>query len=67
MLTAIQLDDEFLIEAGKVDNIISKGLLPAEFVTIELPAPQVQPEMHLCSRLIVAQLFGDGGGFFVHS
>ena len=36
MLSSINLNDDTLFQAHKVDNILSKGVLPAEFVSSKL-------------------------------
>ncbi len=44
MLSTIRFDDQFSLEAGKVDNVASDRRLPAKAAIFDLPVTQDRPE-----------------------
>jgi len=44
MLAAVEFDDEFLLEASEVKDVVPVGVLPAELGAGQLATAQVLPE-----------------------
>ncbi len=44
MLSAIQFDNQLFLKAHKVNDVPSYGLLPAKFMTFEVPIPKMSPK-----------------------
>jgi hypothetical protein len=59
MLRSIEFEDEFAIEADKVDDVRADGRLAAEFVTLELLGAQQSPEGLLGASHLVAEAAGE--------
>jgi hypothetical protein len=59
MLVAIQFNDQFGLEAYKIGNVRSHGLLAAKFEAVKLPVAQGKPEFALDICLFAAQFSGE--------
>jgi len=47
MLSAIQINDQSLLKANKINNIVSDGRLPAKLAAAQLAASDLPPENSL--------------------
>jgi hypothetical protein len=61
MLSAVDLDDELLLEAEEVDDIRTDRLLAPELVAVELPVAQLRPQRPLGLGARLAQIAGAHG------
>jgi hypothetical protein len=55
VLPAVYFDDQHCFEANKVENVVSKGMLPAKSEAAHLPAPQTLPQAQLRVGHVIAQ------------
>lgn len=65
MLTAIDLDDELLLAAGEIADVVSNRDLPRELVAIDLTIAEALPKSGFCIRLIGAQSSRESDGYFL--
>ena len=52
MLPAIQFDNQFFLKTGKIGNKLSNGMLPPEFMIIQLTVSDMPPEQLFCLSLV---------------
>jgi hypothetical protein len=58
MLSAIKLDNQSSFQANEIDNIATKGLLPAKLKSVNLPAAKLLPKQSLGVGRVPPQLAG---------
>ncbi|WP_353705802.1 hypothetical protein [Bradyrhizobium sp. INPA03-11B] len=63
MLTAIDPDDESLLAAGEIADVVSDRDLPRKLVAVDLTIAQVFPKRDLRIRLIGAQSSRESDGY----
>jgi hypothetical protein len=54
MLSSINLDNQSLLQAYEIDDVIPERMLPSEFVAAKLTESQMLPQETLRRRRIVA-------------
>jgi hypothetical protein len=59
MLPAVNFNDNFFLQADKIDYIWPHRMLPPEFPTAELPVPEMVPEPSFGIGHVFAQHSGE--------
>jgi hypothetical protein len=55
MLSSVQLDDQPVLAADKINYVTTNRILTNEFVTVESAGPETVPQGGLCIRCIASQ------------
>ena len=63
MLAAVRLDNQAMLEAGKINDVIADRELAAKFIAFQLPRTQQTPQFLLGGCLLFAKFSGDSGGY----
>lgn len=57
VLSAVQFDNQFMLNTNEINNIAANGVLPPEFEPNKMTVSQVVPQLFLCIRLTLAKVF----------
>jgi hypothetical protein len=58
VLAAVELDDQLMLEAGKIHDVLADGGLPTKLCAVKLAAPDAVPEASFDLRLVFSQAAG---------
>ena len=67
MLSTVQLDDQPMLAADKINSVTTNRILPNEFMSVESAGPETIPQGCLCVRCVPSQASGARSLDFVGS